>query len=108
MFCAITLPILFPILELGTSAKVLSIVPLMNGGGLFETGAGGSAPKLAEQLFAENHLRWDSLGEFLALGASLEHFATTYQNTKALVFSPNPLMKQRVKCWRTTARQSRQ
>ena len=78
---------LFPILELGTSAKVLSIVPLMNGGGLFETGAGGSAPKLAEQLFAENHLRWDSLGEFLALGASLEHFATTYQNTKALVLA---------------------
>lgn len=74
---------LFPILELGTSAKVLSIVPLMNGGGLFETGAGGSAPKLAEQLFHENHLRWDSLGEFLALGASLEHFAQTYKNPKA-------------------------
>ena len=74
---------LFPILELGTSAKVLSIVPLMNGGGLFETGAGGSAPKLAEQLFQENHLRWDSLGEFLALGASLEHFAQTYKNPKA-------------------------
>lgn len=73
---------LFPILELGTSAKVLSIVPLMNGGGLFETGAGGSAPKLAEQLFQENHLRWDSLGEFLALGASLEHFAQTYKNPK--------------------------
>ena len=74
---------LFPILELGTSAKVLSIVPLMNGGGLVETGAGGSAPKLAEQLFQENHLRWDSLGEFLALGASLEHFAQTYKNPKA-------------------------
>ena len=74
---------LFPILELGTSAKVLSIVPLMNGGGLFETGAGGSAPKLAEQLYQENHLRWDSLGEFLALGASLEHFAQTYKNPKA-------------------------
>ena len=74
---------LFPILELGTSAKVLSIVPLMNGGGHLETGAGGSAPKLAEQLFQENHLRWDSLGEFLALGASLEHFAQTYKNPKA-------------------------
>lgn len=78
---------LFPILELGTSAKVLSIVPLMNGGGLFETGAGGSAPKLAEQLYQENHLRWDSLGEFLALGASLEHFAQTYQNPKAQVLA---------------------
>ena len=78
---------LFPILELGTSAKVLSIVPLMNGGGLFETGAGGSAPKLAEQLFAENHLRWDSLGEFLALGASLEHFAQKHDNPKALVLA---------------------
>ena len=78
---------LFPILELGTSAKVLSIVPLMNGGGLFETGAGGSAPKLAEQLLEENHLRWDSLGEFLALGASLEHFAATYHNNKALVLA---------------------
>lgn len=78
---------LFPILELGTSAKVLSIVPLMNGGGLFETGAGGSAPKLAEQLYLENHLRWDSLGEFLALGASLEHFAQTYQNPKAQVLA---------------------
>ena len=78
---------LFPILELGTSAKVLSIVPLMNGGGLFETGAGGSAPKLVEQLLNENHLRWDSLGEFLALGASLEHFANTNNNRKALVLS---------------------
>ena len=78
---------LFPILELGTSAKVLSIVPLMNGGGLFETGAGGSAPKLVEQLLEENHLRWDSLGEFLALGASLEHFANTNNNRKALVLS---------------------
>ena len=78
---------LFPILELGTSAKVLSIVPLMNGGGLFETGAGGSAPKLAEQLYQENHLRWDSLGEFLALGASLEHFAQTYENPKAQVLA---------------------
>src|SRR5690606_7597531 len=66
---------LFPILELGTSAKMLSIVPLMSGGGLFETGAGGSAPKHVQQFQAENHLRWDSLGEFLALVASLEHLA---------------------------------
>lgn len=68
---------LFPIMELGTSAKMLSIVPLLNGGGLFETGAGGSAPKIAKQLLDENHLRWDSLGEFLALGASLEHLYNT-------------------------------
>ena len=67
---------LFPILELGTSAKMLSIVPLMAGGGLFETGAGGSAPKHVQQLLAENYLRWDSLGEFLALAASLEHLAS--------------------------------
>jgi isocitrate dehydrogenase len=67
---------LFPILEVGTSAKMLSIVPLMNGGGLFETGAGGSAPKHVQQLVAENHLRWDSLGEFLALAVSLEHVGT--------------------------------
>ncbi len=66
---------LYPIMELGTSAKMLSIVPLLNGGGLFETGAGGSAPKIAQQLIEENHLRWDSLGEFLALGVSLEHFS---------------------------------
>ena len=66
---------LFPILELGTSAKMLSIVPLMNGGGLFETGAGGSAPKHVQQLVKENHLRWDSLGEFLALAVSLEFLA---------------------------------
>ena len=66
---------LFPILELGTSAKMLSIVPLMNGGGLFETGAGGSAPKHVQQFEKENHLRWDSLGEFLALAASFEHLA---------------------------------
>ena len=78
---------LFPILELGTSAKVLSIVPLMNGGGLFETGAGGSAPKLTEQFLAENHLQWDSLGEFLALGASLEHFAQKHENPKALILA---------------------
>ena len=74
---------LFPILELGTSAKMLSIVPLMNGGGLFETGAGGSAPKHVEQLVEENHLRWDSLGEFLALAESLKHLAEGQNNTKA-------------------------
>lgn len=78
---------LFPILELGTSAKMLSIVPLMNGGGLFETGAGGSAPKHVEQLVTENHLRWDSLGEFLALGVSLEHLAEADQNPKAKVMA---------------------
>ncbi|WP_431813798.1 NADP-dependent isocitrate dehydrogenase [Kocuria sp. cx-455] len=78
---------LFPILELGTSAKMLSIVPLMNGGGLFETGAGGSAPKHVQQLVAENHLRWDSLGEFLALAASFEHLATRYDNPKAQVLA---------------------
>lgn len=74
---------LFPIMELGTSAKMLSIVPLINGGGLFETGAGGSAPKHVQQLEAEGHLRWDSLGEFLALAASLEHLANTYDNSAA-------------------------
>ncbi|MBJ2125463.1 NADP-dependent isocitrate dehydrogenase [Flavobacterium sp. IB48] len=78
---------LFPILELGTSAKMLSIVPLMNGGGLFETGAGGSAPKHVEQFTEEGYLRWDSLGEFLALGASLEHLGQTLDNSKALVLS---------------------
>ncbi|MBL7077239.1 MAG: NADP-dependent isocitrate dehydrogenase [Kiritimatiellae bacterium] len=78
---------LFPILELGTSAKMLSIVPLMNGGGLFETGAGGSAPKHVQQFEAENHLRWDSLGEFLALGASFEHLAQTFDNPKARVLA---------------------
>ncbi len=76
---------LFPILELGTSAKMLSIVPLMNGGGLFETGAGGSAPKHVEQFLEENHLRWDSLGEFLALALSLEHLADTFQNERARI-----------------------
>ncbi|GGF57041.1 isocitrate dehydrogenase, NADP-dependent [Terasakiella brassicae] len=76
---------LFPILEVGTSAKMLSIVPLMNGGGLFETGAGGSAPKHVQQLVAENHLRWDSLGEFCALAASLEHLANVNGNAKAAV-----------------------
>ncbi|MBX7556368.1 NADP-dependent isocitrate dehydrogenase [Streptomyces sp. tea 10] len=78
---------LFPILELGTSAKMLSIVPLMNGGGLFETGAGGSAPKHVQQLQEENHLRWDSLGEFLALAASFEHLASRYDNAKAQVLA---------------------
>lgn len=78
---------LFPILEVGTSAKMLSIVPLMNGGGLFETGAGGSAPKHVEQFLEEGHLRWDSLGEFLALGVSLEHFGEKNQNRKALVLA---------------------
>ncbi|UMY64945.1 MULTISPECIES: NADP-dependent isocitrate dehydrogenase [unclassified Flavobacterium] len=78
---------LFPILELGTSAKMLSIVPLMNGGGLFETGAGGSAPKHVEQFVEEGYLRWDSLGEFLALGVSLEHLGQTQQNPKAMVLS---------------------
>ena len=74
---------LFPILELGTSAKMLSIVPLINGGGLFETGAGGSAPKHVQQFEAEGHLRWDSLGEFLALGASLEHLGRVFDNAAA-------------------------
>jgi len=78
---------LFPILELGTSAKMLSIVPLMNGGGLFETGAGGSAPKHVEQFTEEGYLRWDSLGEFLALGASLEHLGQTLNNSKAIVLA---------------------
>lgn len=78
---------LFPILELGTSAKMLSIVPLMNGGGLFETGAGGSAPKHVEQFIEENHLRWDSLGEFLALAVSLEHLADTFGNERAKVLA---------------------
>ena len=78
---------LFPILELGTSAKMLSVVPLMAGGGLFETGAGGSAPKHVQQLVEENHLRWDSLGEFLALGESLRHFSNTDGNAKAAVLA---------------------
>jgi isocitrate dehydrogenase len=76
---------LFPILEVGTSAKMLSIVPLMNGGGLFETGAGGSAPKHVQQFEAENYLRWDSLGEFLALAVSLEHLANVHDNPKAKI-----------------------
>merc|ERR1711964_480674 len=78
---------LFPIMELGTSAKMLSIVPLMNGGGLFETGAGGSAPKHVQQFLEENHLRWDSLGEFLALAASFAHLKQVKGNTKAQVLA---------------------
>ena len=78
---------LFPILELGTSAKMLSIVPLMNGGGLFETGAGGSAPKHVQQLVKEDYLRWDSLGEFLALAASFEHLATSTDNARAQILA---------------------
>ena len=78
---------LFPILELGTSAKMLSIVPLMNGGGLFETGAGGSAPKHVQQLVEENHLRWDSLGEFLAIAVSLEHLSETSNNKEAAILA---------------------
>jgi len=78
---------LFPILELGTSAKMLSIVPLMNGGGLFETGAGGSAPKHVEQFVEDNYLRWDSLGEFLALTASLEHLSSVFDNPKAKILA---------------------
>jgi isocitrate dehydrogenase len=78
---------LFPILELGTSAKMLSIVPLMNGGGLFETGAGGSAPKHVQQMVEEGHLRWDSLGEFLALAASFEHLGQSFDNSTALLLA---------------------
>ncbi|RYG30650.1 NADP-dependent isocitrate dehydrogenase, partial [bacterium] len=78
---------LFPILELGTSAKMLSVVPLINGGGLFETGAGGSAPKHVQQLVREDYLRWDSLGEFLALAVSLEHLAQTTGNARAQVLA---------------------
>jgi isocitrate dehydrogenase len=78
---------LFPILELGTSAKMLSIVPLMSGGGLFETGAGGSAPKHVQQFQQEGYLRWDSLGEFLALGVSLEHLSQKFNNAKAQVLA---------------------
>jgi len=78
---------LFPILELGTSAKMLSIVPLMNGGGLFETGAGGSAPKHVQQFTKEGHLRWDSLGEFMAIVVSLEHLAEVNDNPKAKILA---------------------
>ena len=78
---------LFPILEVGTSAKMLSIVPLMNGGGMFETGAGGSAPKHVQQFLEQNHLRWDSLGEFLALAVSLEHLSEATGNRRAKVLA---------------------
>src|SRR3569623_1233700 len=78
---------LFPIMELGTSAKMLSVVPLLAGGGMFKTGAGGAAPKHVEQFQQEGYLRWDSLGEFLALGASLEHLGHTYKNAKAQVLA---------------------
>ncbi|MGH9047633.1 MAG: NADP-dependent isocitrate dehydrogenase, partial [Acidimicrobiales bacterium] len=78
---------LFPILELGTSAKMLSIVPLIAGGGLFETGAGGSAPKHVQQLLKDNYLRWDSLGEFLALAVSIEHLAQTTGNARAQILA---------------------
>jgi len=78
---------LFPIIELGTSAKMLSVVPLMNGGGLFETGAGGSAPKHVQQFEKEGYLRWDSLGEFSALAASFEHLASAFSNEKATVLA---------------------
>jgi isocitrate dehydrogenase len=78
---------LFPILEVGTSAKMLSIVPLMNGGGMFETGAGGSAPKHVQQFVEEGHLRWDSLGEFLALAVSLEHLSETTGNRRAKIMA---------------------
>ena len=78
---------LFPILEIGTSARMLSIVPLLNGGGLFETGAGGSAPKHVQQFEKEGHLRWDSLGEYMALAASLQHLGETFGNPGALVLA---------------------
>ena len=78
---------LFPIIELGTSAKMLSVVPLMNGGGLFETGAGGSAPKHVQQFQKEGYLRWDSLGEFSAIAASLDHLSRTFNNDKAAVLA---------------------
>ena len=95
---------LFPIMELGTSAKMLSIVPLMAGGGLFETGAGGSAPKHVQQFVEENHLRWDSLGEFLALAASLEHLGKTYDNARAQAAGRGPGQGQRRASWTRTAR----
>ena len=95
---------LFPILELGTSAKMLSIVPLMNGGGLFETGAGGSAPKHVQQLVQENHLRWDSLGEFLALAVSLEMLADKTDNARAKTARAARSTRPPASCWRTAGR----
>ena len=96
---------LFPILELGTSAKMLSIVPLMHGGGLFETGAGGSAPKHVQQFLKENHLRWDSLGEFLALGPSLELLAEKTDNPGASLLAGHSIGRP-VGCSRRTARRA--
>ena len=98
---------LFPILELGTSAKMLSIVPLMAGGGMYETGAGGSAPKHVHQLVEENHLRWDSLGEFLALGACFEDLGTKTGNKRAALLGRRSTPRS-ASCWRTTrARRAR-
>ncbi len=98
---------LFPILELGTSAKMLSIVKLMNGGGLFETGAGGSAPKHVQQLVEENHLRWDSLGEFCALGESLKFLAEAKGNAKARGAGQGGRCARRRACSTTTNRPGR-
>ena len=95
---------LFPIMELGTSAKMLSIVPLMAGGGLFETGAGGSAPKHVQQFVEENYLRWDSLGEFLALAASLEHLGETVTTTPARRCWPRPWTRPTASSSTTTSR----
>jgi len=94
---------LFPIMELGTSAKMLSIVPLMAGGGMYETGAGGSAPKHVQQLVEENHLRWDSLGEFLALAVSLEDLGLKTGNTQAPRSWPLRWTRQRANCWTTAS-----
>lgn len=88
-------------MELGTSAKMLSIVPLMAGGGMFETGAGGSAPKHVKQLVEENHLRWDSLGEFLALAVSMEDLGQKTGNTKATILAKR-WMRPQGNCWTTT------
>ena len=97
---------LFPIMELGTSAKMLSIVPLMAGGGLFETGAGGSAPKHVQQFVEENYLRWDSLGEFLALAASLEHLASATSTRRPRCW-PTRWTRPTASSWTTTSRPSR-
>ena len=94
---------LFPILELGTSAKMLSIVPLLNGGGLFETGAGGSAPKHVEQFLEEGHLRWDSLGEFCAIVASFEHLSQVFHNDKAQIL-PTRWIRRSASIWKTGSR----
>jgi isocitrate dehydrogenase len=97
---------LFPIMELGTSAKMLSIVPLMAGGGMYETGAGGSAPKHVQQLVEENHLRWDSLGEFLALAVSLEELGIKKATTKPRSW-PRPWTPPPASCWTTASRHRR-